>query len=68
MNNMINKIIKEKDLKVKKVIVDSGISKSAFYLIANGESVPSLSNARKISTALGLSVDEVFPNDVFKDD
>lgn len=65
---MINVIIKQRDLKVKKVIGDSGISKSAFYLIANGESIPSLCNARKISSALGLSVDEVFPNDIFKED
>lgn len=61
MNNNIKEIIAENDLKVKKVINDSGLSKAAFYLIANGESIPSLVNARKISSALGKTIEEVFP-------
>lgn len=65
MNNLIKEIIKLNDLKVKKVIEDSGLSRAAFYLIAKGESIPSLTNARKISNALGASVDEVFPEQNF---
>ncbi|MGL5149515.1 MAG: helix-turn-helix transcriptional regulator [Clostridium sp.] len=65
MENNIKQIIAKNDLKVKKVISDSGLSKTAFYLIVNGESIPSLINARRISNALGLTVEEVFPDQNF---
>lgn len=65
MNNLIKELIKKNDLKVKNVIADSGLSRAAFYLIVKGESIPSLTNARKISNALGASLDEVFPEQDF---
>ena len=65
MNNRIKEIIQENDYKIKKIISDSGLSKSAFYLIANEEVIPSLVNARRISTALGKTIDEVFPEQNF---
>lgn len=63
MNNLVKELIKKNDLKVKKVIADSGLSRSSFYSIVKGENIPSLTNARKISSALGASVDEVFPEE-----
>lgn len=65
MNNKIQEIIKSKGLKSGYVIKKSGISRTAFYSIAAGESVPSLSNARKICDALDEDLDKVFPNDKF---
>lgn len=67
MKNKIQKIIKEKGLKVSYVIEKSGLAKSSFYEIMNGKSVPSLANARKICEVLDKSVDDVFPNDMLED-
>lgn len=61
MANKIHEIIKESGIKTTFVIKKAGLSKSAFYSIANGDSIPSLISARKISNALGKSIEEVFP-------
>ncbi|MGL5440834.1 MAG: helix-turn-helix transcriptional regulator [Filifactoraceae bacterium] len=61
MNNIIKKVINEKGLKATFVIKKIGISTSTFYDIVNGNSTPSLVNARKISSVLGVSLSELFP-------
>ena len=66
MENNIRKIIKENGLLISYVIEKSGLAKSSLYDIMNGNSIPSLENARKISKVLNKSVDEVFPNDILK--
>lgn len=63
MENKVLEIIKKLGLKTSFVINKSGLSKSAFYSIAKGDSVPSLHNARKISKVLNCPLDEVFPDD-----
>lgn len=68
MQNNIKNIIESKGLKTVFVIENSGLSKSAFYDIMNGKTVPSLINARKISVVLGQALEYVFPNDTFNDD
>lgn len=68
MNNKIKHMIDNQGLKVNFVIEKVGLAKSAFYAIMNGSSVPSLANARKISSALNKPLDEVFPNDVFTEE
>ncbi|KMT21569.1 helix-turn-helix transcriptional regulator [Clostridium cylindrosporum] len=66
MENNIKKTINEKGIKTSYVIEKSGISRSSFYEIMNGNSVPSLINARKIAVSLGVSVDDIFPNNKCK--
>lgn len=61
MNNNIKEIAHKKGFKITFLIKKIGLSSSAFYDIVNGKAIPSLLNARKISFALGSSVDEVFP-------
>lgn len=65
MKNKIQKIIKENGLKVSFVFEKAGLAKSSFYEIMNGNSIPSLANARKICEVLNKTLDEVFPNDDF---
>ena len=66
MKNKILEIIKENGLKTNFIIKKVGLAKSSFYDIANGNSIPSLSNAIKISKALNKNLDEVFPDCNFK--
>lgn len=61
MKNRILDIIKENGLKTNFIIKKAGLAKSSFYDIANENSIPSLSNAIKISKALNKNLDEVFP-------
>lgn len=63
MRNKIKQIIKNNGLKISDVIKKTGLAKSYFYNVMNGESVPSLVNARKISDAIGVSINEIFPNE-----
>ncbi|MDC4239635.1 helix-turn-helix domain-containing protein [Clostridium tertium] len=63
MLNNIRKIISSKGLKTKDVINQAEVSKSHFYAVMNGESVPTLNTARKISDAIEEPLDKVFPND-----
>jgi len=67
VKNNIKKIIYENGLKTKFIIEKSGLSKSAFYDIMNGNSVPSLLNARLICNALNSDLEIVFPNDKFQE-
>lgn len=68
MANKIREIIKDNGLKASFVIDRTGLSKTGFYAIANGESIPSLHTARKISKVLNKTVDEVFPEQIFIDE
>ncbi|APC41559.1 helix-turn-helix transcriptional regulator [Clostridium estertheticum] len=62
MNNKIREFIKDKGLKASDVIKETGLSKSYFYDVMNCNSIPSLTNARKISSTIGVTLDELFPN------
>lgn len=63
MQNEIRAIIKKKGYKIVSVIKNTGLAKSSFYEIMNGNSIPSLENARKISEVLKVPLDELFPED-----
>lgn len=67
MQNNIRKLIENKDLKFIDVINKIEISKSYFYDVMNGNSVPTLSIARKIAEVIGESLDEVFPDNYLKE-
>ncbi|MEG0772872.1 helix-turn-helix transcriptional regulator [Clostridium sp.] len=61
MNNNIRQVIKEKGLKITHVITKTGLSKSSFYEIMNGNSMPSLENARIIANTIEVPLSELFP-------
>lgn len=66
MNNTIREVIKSKNLKTIEVIRKVGVAKSYFYDVMNGNSVPSLQIARKISEELEVPLDELFPEESFE--
>lgn len=68
MLNNIRKIISDKGLKITDVISQTELSKSYFYDVMNGESVPTLTVARKIAEVIKEPLDEVFPNDDLKEE
>jgi transcriptional regulator with XRE-family HTH domain len=61
MENNIRQAIKNKNLKISEVIEQTGLSKSYFYDVLNGKSVPTLTNAIKISKVIGVPLEELFP-------
>lgn len=63
MGNKIRQVIEEKGLKIIYVISETGLAKSSFYEIMNGNSIPSLENARLISKVLGVPLSELFPDE-----
>ena len=63
MKNNIKKTIDDKNLKIVDVLEKTGLSKSYLYDVMNGNSVPSLVNARKIAEALGEELEDVFKNE-----
>lgn len=63
MNNKIKEILEKKGIKKSFVIQTTGLSKSAFYEIMNGNAIPSLANARLISDAVGVPLNELFPEE-----
>ncbi|MBY6881928.1 XRE family transcriptional regulator [Clostridium botulinum] len=63
MSNKIKQVIQEKGLKISYIITTTGLAKSSFYEIMNGNSIPGLKNARAISRAVGVSLDELFPDE-----
>lgn len=67
MQNNIKKIIKTKKLKITDLINQIELSKSYFYDVMNGNSVPTLTVARKIAEVIGEPLDKVFPNDELKE-
>lgn len=68
MENEIRAIIKKRGYKVVSIIEKTGLAKSSFYEIMNGNSIPSLENARKISEALRVPLDELFPENFNKEE
>lgn len=67
MTNNIKRIISENGLKISYVVEKTGLSRSAFYHIMNGDNIPSLLNAITICSVLKKSLDEVFPDVNFDD-
>lgn len=67
MKNNIRNVIENEGFKISYVIEKTGLAKSSFYDIMNGNSIPSLLNARKISEALKVPLDELFPKEHFKE-
>lgn len=63
MINNIKEILKTKNIKISYAIEETGLSRSYFYDVMNGNSIPSLLVARKIANAIGVRLEELFPND-----
>jgi putative transcriptional regulator len=61
VKNNIRNCMQERGLKVSFVLKKTGISKSHFYDIMHGRSVPGLAVARKISQVIGVPIDTLFP-------
>lgn len=61
MSNNIFKFLQESDKTNSAIIEESGVTRSSFYAIANGNQIPRIDTALKISKALGQPVDKVFP-------
>lgn len=62
MKNNIRQALEDKGLKISYVIEKTRLSKSYFYDVMNGVSVPSLLIARKIEEVLEVPLNELFPN------
>ncbi len=58
-NNMKSHRI-SKNLSMKELSLKTGISERYLYFIENGEKNPSLKTAKKISSALETTTDEIF--------
>ncbi|WPC40636.1 helix-turn-helix transcriptional regulator [Clostridium sp. JS66] len=65
MLNKIRQAIEEKNLKITNVIRNIRVSKSYFYDVMNGNSIPSLVVARKIAHELKVPLNELFPEQKF---
>jgi len=63
VKNKIRELINSKGIKASSVIRETGLSKSYFYDVMNCNSIPSLAIARKISEVMGVTVDDLFPNE-----
>jgi transcriptional regulator with XRE-family HTH domain len=63
MKNSMREVIEKKNLKIIDILDQTGLSKSYFYDVLNGTSVPSLINARKIAEALGTTITNIFKED-----
>jgi len=61
MENKIKHFIKTKGLKTSFILSSTGVSKSYFYDVMKGKTIPSLTNARKIARAIDVPLDELFP-------
>ncbi|HGU6173176.1 TPA: helix-turn-helix domain-containing protein [Escherichia coli] len=63
MKNYIRQVIKSKNLRISDVIKQTGLSRSYFYDVMSGKSTPTLTNAIKISKAIGVPLEELFQID-----
>ena len=61
MENKIKHFIKRKGLKTSFILSSTGVSKSYFYDVMKGKTIPSIVNARKIARAMEVPLDELFP-------
>ena len=64
--NKIKEIANSKGIKIKTILESTGLSKSFFYDVVNGNCSISLENAKKIGGVLGVSLDEMFPDENLK--
>lgn len=62
MSNKIREIANEKGIKFSHIIGKTGLAKSSFYKIMEGDSIPSLENARAIAKAMDVTLEEIFPD------
>lgn len=58
-NNM-RKYRIERNMSMKDLSLSAGVSERYLYFIENGEKNPSINTAKKISYALGKSIDDIF--------
>lgn len=61
MKNKIKEVLRRRGIKVSYVLSITGFSKSYFYDVMKGKTVPSLMNARKIAEVIEVPLDELFP-------
>jgi len=54
--------LKASGITTSEIIERSGLSRTQFYAILNGECVPKLDNANRICKVLGASIEDVFPD------
>jgi transcriptional regulator with XRE-family HTH domain len=64
MKNFIRKIAKDKKITMNKVAKESELSKSQVHSVASGINVPTIETARKIAKVLGVTLEEVFPEEI----
>lgn len=62
MTNNIKQILKKNNLKTSDIIEKTGLSRSYFYDVMRGNSIPSLIVARKIAVAMNVRLEELFPS------
>lgn len=58
--NAMKDIREGKKISIKTVSEETGLSLRYLYFIENGQRSPSMKAAKKISTVLGKSIDEIF--------
>lgn len=63
MKNNIRELVEGRGLKFSYVAKKAELSKSSFYEIMNGTSIPNLKNARRIAKVLKVPLEKVFPDD-----
>jgi transcriptional regulator with XRE-family HTH domain len=63
----LQKYLEERGIKQKWLCDKTGISDSAMSLIVRGKAEPTLRNARKIAKALGMTIEELWPEEEEKE-
>ncbi|GLG01195.1 hypothetical protein Alches_12340 [Alicyclobacillus hesperidum subsp. aegles] len=63
METRLKKLLKERGLKQGWVAEQTGISLGAMSAIVNGKSDPTLRSARAIARVLGVSIEELWPEE-----
>ena len=64
MENKLKELLEaanKKSITTTEVIQKSGVGRTQFYSILNGESVPKLTTAYAIAKALEVDIKEIFP-------
>ena len=54
---------KERGMTINELAEEAGLRRSTISRIENGESNPTLETLYKITTALGITIDELLPDD-----
>ena len=66
MNNKIKEIVQalnEQGITTSEIIKESGVGRTQFYAVLNGESIPKLTTAMAICKALKSNLEDVFPEE-----